>query len=83
MTPVDGGPGGGSVDHVPVFNDGAGASALMHLGSSAAVLGPDALWAGEREPRRLGLLMVVNSAILGLVAAAVFAAVEIATHVLA
>jgi hypothetical protein len=42
-----------------------------------------ALSGAEGESRHLGLLMVVNSAIVGLVATVVFAAVEIATHVLA
>jgi hypothetical protein len=69
------------VDVCAVSNDGAGT--LLCVGPTGAVVRPDEVWSAEREPRRLGLLVVVNSAILGLVAAAVFAVVEIATHVLA
>ena len=57
------------------------ASSELMSPSTLTCLG--ALNGGETESRHLGLLLVVNSAIVGLVATVVFAAVEIATHVLA
>ena len=66
--------GGGPVDQYVGSSEVMGPSALACLASCDG---------GEREARPLGLLMVVNSAIVGLVATVVFAAVEIATHVLA
>ena len=43
---------------------------------------PDAMEAPQRAPSPLALIMVVNGAIAGLAASFVFAAVEVAVHVL-
>jgi hypothetical protein len=43
---------------------------------------PDATETPQRAPSRLALIMVVNGAIAGLAASFVFAAVEVAVHVL-